>query len=184
MPSLNVDYIFYHLYAFLSDPSFFSLERLLGAIAPYSIALSLVLATLITYSIIRITQMRGKEAEILRAHHEEVHRARAGAVRNERWQRVLAHIASPSPSDWRLAIIEADIMLEDMMNGLGYHGETLADKLKLVERSDFLAIESAWEAHRIRNEIAHAGGDFLLSEREAKRVIDLYRQVFDEFRYI
>ncbi|MDP3735567.1 MAG: hypothetical protein Q8R39_04025 [bacterium] len=184
MPSLNPDFIFYHLYAVLSDPSLLSPVNLLRAIAPYSIGLSLILATLITYSIIRITQMRTEEREILRVHHEEVHRARAGAVRNEKWQRVLAHIASPNQSDWRLAILEADIMLEEMMSGLGYHGETLADKLKSVEKSDFLTIESAWEAHRIRNEIAHAGGDFLLSEREAKRAIDLYRQVFDEFRCI
>ena len=184
MSTLNVDYIFYHLYAFFSDPSHLSPASLLGAIAPYSIALSLVLATLITYSIVRITEIRSEEARVLRAHQHKVASAKAGVIRNEKWQRVLAHIASPNPSDWRLAILEADIMLEEGMNMMGYRGETLADKLKSVERSDFFTIDSAWEAHRIRNEIAHAGGDFLLSEREAKRVINLYQQVFEEFRFI
>ena len=93
--------------------------------------------------------------------------------------REIAGAGGPAPM-----ILEADVMLDEVMEGQGYHGATLADKLKLVEPSDFLTIESAWEAHRVRNEIAHAGGDFLLSEREAKRVVELYRQVFDEFRYI
>ncbi len=184
MPTLNLDYIYYTLYTLFSDPSQLSPARLLGSIAPYSIALSLVFATLIVYSIIRITQIRGEQAEVLRAHQQKVERAKEGVVHNEKWQRVLAHIHSPNPSDWRLAILEADIMLEELMDGLGYRGETLAEKLKSVERSDFNTLESAWEAHRVRNDIAHAGGDFLLSEREAKRVIDLYRRVFDEFRFI
>jgi hypothetical protein len=45
-------------------------------------------------------------------------------------------------------------------------------------------LNQAWEAHKIRNAIAHQGADFLLSEREAKRVVSLYREVFQEFDYI
>jgi hypothetical protein len=67
---------------------------------------------------------------------------------------------------------------------LGYSGETIAEKLKAVEPSDFITIESAWEAHKIRNVIAHEGADFILSEREARRIIDLYRAVFKEFGII
>jgi hypothetical protein len=183
MPTFNPDYIFYNLYTFFADPSL-SIGVLLGALAPYSITISLIFATLITYSIIRITQIRGAAAAVLREHQAALETTKAGIMRNEKWQRVLAHIHSPNPSDWRLAILEADIMLEEMMDIQGYRGETLADKLKSVERSDFLTLDSAWEAHRVRNDIAHVGGDLALSEREAKRVIDLYRKVFDEFRYI
>lgn len=103
---------------------------------------------------------------------------------NKKWERVLMHANSNNPSDWRLAIIEADIMLGELLEVQNYHGETIGDKLKGIEKSDFLTLDEAWEAHKIRNAIAHEGSDFILTDRETRRVIDLYRKVFDEFKFI
>jgi hypothetical protein len=104
--------------------------------------------------------------------------------KNRRWQKVLDHMNSSNPNDWKFAILEANIILDDLLNAMGYRGETIADKLKRVEKSDFDTLELAWEAHKIRNTIAHKGADFVITEREARRVIDLYRKVFEEFRFI
>jgi len=104
--------------------------------------------------------------------------------KNVRWEHVLTLANSESPGDWRTAIIEADIMLDELLTGMSYHGDTLGDKLKSVEASDFRTLDLAWDGHKIRNRIAHHGSDFILTERETKRVIDLYRQVFQEFDYI
>jgi ribosomal protein L14E/L6E/L27E len=71
-----------------------------------------------------------------------------------------------------------------MLTKMNYHGETISDKLKAVEKSDFLTIDKAWEAHRVRNEIAHGGSNFEITEREAHRVVVLYEEVFKEFHYI
>lgn len=100
------------------------------------------------------------------------------------WDRVLSHVSSSNPGDWRLAIIEADIMLDEMVKSLFLPGESLGERLSNAERSNFLTIDKAWEAHKMRNQIAHEGGDFILTQREAKRVVDLYKDVFDEFHYI
>jgi hypothetical protein len=67
---------------------------------------------------------------------------------------------------------------------MGYMQESIGEKLKVIEPSDFTNIENAWEAHKIRNQIAHEGSDFMINEREAKRVIGLYETVFREFEYI
>ena len=45
-------------------------------------------------------------------------------------------------------------------------------------------LDSAWEAHKIRNKVAHRGTDFILTRREAKRVIGLYRNALQEFDYV
>jgi len=103
---------------------------------------------------------------------------------NPRWEQVEKHLATDSPSEWRLAIMEADIMLDDLLDALGYHGESIGEKLKQIERSDFTNLDLAWEAHKVRNRIAHEGGDFILTEREARRIIQMYKQVFEEFKYI
>ncbi|HEY4516071.1 MAG TPA: hypothetical protein VJH67_02700 [Candidatus Paceibacterota bacterium] len=99
----------------------------------------------------------------------------------DKWKKVLEHIESEHPSDWRLAIIEADIMLAELLEKLNLPGETIGDKLKSVEKSDFNTLDFAWEAHKVRNKLAHEGSEFLLNQREARRVIDLYDQVFKEF---
>lgn len=107
-----------------------------------------------------------------------------GEQRNERWEHVQELLSSDNENDWRQAIIEADIMLETIVERMGYEGETLSDRLKQVEESDFLTLNEAWEAHKVRNKIAHEGTSFSLSRREARRVIGLYENVFKEFQYV
>jgi len=102
----------------------------------------------------------------------------------KQWERILAHSQTENPSDWRLAILEADIILDEILDINGYRGETIGDKLKRVERSDMDTLDDAWEAHKIRNAIAHDGQDFVLTPREARRVVGLYENVFKEFEFI
>lgn len=100
------------------------------------------------------------------------------------WESVIENINSLNPSSWRLAIIEADVILDDLLDKIGCVGNTIGDKLKQVNKGDFKTLDSAWEAHRVRNAIAHEGSEFLLTSREAKRVISLYEQVFKEFHFV
>ena len=102
---------------------------------------------------------------------------------NTEWQNILDHTESLNENDWRHAILQADIMLGDLLDKLFLPGETMADKLKAVEKSDFTTLDNAWEAHKVRNQIAHSS-DFILTQREARRVIGLYETVFKEFKII
>jgi hypothetical protein len=104
--------------------------------------------------------------------------------KNERWQRVIAHISSDNPSDWRLAILECDIILDELLDKQGYYGGTIGDKLKNADPAHFKTIDNAWEAHKIRNAIAHEGQDFTLTQREARRIVGLYETVFREFDFV
>ena len=101
-----------------------------------------------------------------------------------RWNRVLDQSSTSSPDSWRLAILEADIMLSELLDLQGYKGETIADKMKQVDSTKFNSIDLAWEAHKIRNRVAHEGATGELTAHEARRVIGLYEKVFKEFRFI
>jgi len=103
---------------------------------------------------------------------------------NPQWERILNHIESINENDWRLAILEADIMLNTLLDNMGLPGDTIADKLKMVEKSDFVTIDNAWEAHKVRNQIAHEGATFIINQHEVRRVIGLYQTVFEEFRIV
>jgi hypothetical protein len=101
-----------------------------------------------------------------------------------RWNQIMQHARSQNQNDWRLAIIEADILLDALATERGYSGETLGEKLKQVNRESWNTIDAAWEAHKARNKIAHEGAAHELTERETRRIIGLYEQVFREFGYI
>jgi len=106
------------------------------------------------------------------------------ALVNPKWARVLEHVNSENPSDWKLGILEADIMLGEALDKMGYRGATIGDKLKSIEPSDFTNLQEAWEAHKVRNSIAHEGSDYTVNKPEAERVIRLFKKVFEEFKYI
>ena len=137
----------------------------------------------IIYVILRINEMQRRD-KVQAPKSTPVSGGQDIQKENPKWIQVIEHIGSSNSSDWRLAILEADIMLNEMLDSMNYHGETLGDKLKAIEQSDFATLDKAWEAHKIRNLIAHEGTSFNLSRIESRRVINLYRDVFLEFRYI
>lgn len=104
--------------------------------------------------------------------------------KQERWKHIQDLIKSYNSSDWRQAIIEADIILEEMLEKMGYDGVTIGDKLKVIERSDFVTLDKAWAAHKVRNQIAHDGSNFKLTRDVAEKTIRDFEDVFREFYYI
>ena len=103
---------------------------------------------------------------------------------NPKWEKIVSHAESLNENDWRIAIIEADIMLAELLEKLSLPGDTIGEKLKAVEKSDFKTLDDAWEAHKIRNRISHDGQTFMINQRDAKVVIGLYENVFKEFEII
>ena len=100
---------------------------------------------------------------------------------NPQWKKVTELAASGNESSYRIAIIDADAILEEMLTAFGIQGETVHEKLKAAfALGGMKTIDAAFEAHGIRNAIAHSGSDFKISEREARRVISLYQKVFEE----
>ncbi|HEX9608733.1 MAG TPA: hypothetical protein VGA06_00800 [Candidatus Paceibacterota bacterium] len=152
-------------------------------IAIVSSIITPILLTALAYVLIRNRQMRMEEAAAFKAKARLPH-ASAGAPKNEKWERVLSLISSDRPSDWRVAILEADVLLDELLISRGYVGDNLGERLKSIGGGDMETLEQAWEAHKARNALAHGRSDEVFTNREARRVIDLFRQVFEEFDYI
>ena len=169
---------------------FFALREqvwtLLERLAPYSTIVALLFLVGIVYCFLRIEKIVHETKHEDKVHDERHARGTEGVENptEKRWQRVVDHVTSERESDWRLAVLEADVLLDEMVTHLGYHGDSLGEKLKSIEKSDFTTLDKAWEAHAVRNNIAHQGGTFVLTEREAKRIVELYEEVFREFRFI
>jgi hypothetical protein len=99
-------------------------------------------------------------------------------------EKIEEHMEIGSESSYRMAIIEADNILYEILRKAGYSGESLGEMLTNASPANFRSLENAWEAHRVRNYVAHEGSNFQLSEREARRIVSLYKSVFREFGYL
>lgn len=148
-----------------------------------SLSLSFLFGALVIYCAVRILQIRSHEQKRFEAAAHTI-AARDVSRTQLRWNRIVEQATSEYEQNWRLAILEADIMLNELLDVLGYKGETMGDKMKQVDRANFNSIDQAWEAHRVRNSIAHEGSERLLNQREVRRVVGLYDKVFREFRFI
>lgn len=94
---------------------------------------------------------------------------------------IQGYMSSASEALWRIGIMEADNLLAEVLREKGYAGEGLGEMLK---NASFKTIDLAWDAHKIRNRIAHEGSNFELTEREAKRAFMLYESVLRELKAI
>ncbi len=171
-----------------------SFAMLAGFLKDIVYLMILFLITLIIYCAIRMFEIRKKMHEHLHHQiHEYAHKQKAKDVvkqaektvsRNEGWVKVLKNLGGPNEGDWRMAIIDADKMLDMLTDQLNLPGENLGEKLKSADREKFKTLNMAWDAHNVRNRVAHEGTSFVLTKREADRVIALYEKVFLEFGYI
>lgn len=184
---LNIEYIMLRIFdAFTNtnvsgDSAMAAVAALVHIVWISGLVLAFIILILLVYVRIRLEQV-----EHAGFHHleEEERRRQAQAERtgtNDRWDVVVALASSSSESDWRRAIVEADIILASVLAERGYTGESVGDQLKLANPLQFTTIDLAWEAHKMRNALAHLGEAFPLTERDARATIDLYRRVFEEF---
>lgn len=142
---------------------------------------SIILLVLYVYASINKNLYLGLQTQKLRDQEKLYDELYRGAAKDTRLEGVLKHIDSENPNDWKLAIIEADIILDKLLKDKGFAGSSLGERLKSISPTQLGTLNDAWEAHKIRNRIAHDGVDFVLTKRIASETIAKYRLVFNEF---
>ncbi len=184
---LNIEYIFSLIsdwvktaLTYILNPETWDLVGLISGI------LSVFCIAIITYTIVRARELREDEKErinqaIADSLFKKKQKERSA---DPRWHYVLSLVESLNPSDWRVAVIEADLMLEEFLRDKDLVGETLSELLKDAQGSGYQYIDDAWKAHIIRNQIAHEGSDFAFNQNEARRAIKMYENFFEELEVI
>ncbi len=188
---LNVEYLFLWIYETAKAFDFIAIinwitENILVPLRPFAAIITLFMIVWFTYAIIRFFQIEEEEKKKFSVQKPKEDEASKEAQSDlaAKWVEVEKNINSANPSDWRVAIVDADIMLGTILTRQGYGGAAIGDQLKAVDKEDMLTLQDAWDAHKTRNDIAHGGTDFQLNERQAKATIALYKKVFQEFYHI
>lgn len=163
---VNISSVFLNIFSFL---------KMIATI------IAMIALVIIVYSFIRISELSAAESKKLGL---ALNWSSERRQKNERWERVEQYMSSLNVSDWKIAILEADNILDDVVERMGYKGANLGERMKNIEASDFPYLEEAWQAHKMRNNIAHKGTDYELTRSEAEQTINIYHRVFKELGYL
>ena len=96
------------------------------------------------------------------------------------WKQIRRRLQKIDEAQYKLAIIEADKLLDEVLKLSGFKGETMADRLKQLNPNQLSNIDDVWQGHKIRNRIVHEP-DFSLKQAEALYAIEIYEKALKEF---
>ena len=92
------------------------------------------------------------------------------------WDRILKKVDTGRETEYKLAVIEADSLTNDMLNKSGYSGKTFEEKVKSLSPAIMKDKEKLLKAHKNRNQIV-ADPDFQLDAEQTKKILDEYKLV-------
>lgn len=91
------------------------------------------------------------------------------------WAEIKKRLDTGLESEYKLSVIEADSMLNENLEKMGYKGETTGERLKNLTDVVLTNLEDILEAHKIRNNIIH-DPDYRLNLDVAKKIISDYEK--------
>lgn len=97
----------------------------------------------------------------------------------KRWEAIKDRLETGNASQYKVAVLEADALADEILGGIGYQGTTMADKFEQVRGGQLETKELLIEAHEARNQIIH-DSNLILSRDDAKRYLDYFQKFFDE----
>lgn len=143
-------------------------------------AASFIFLYLYVYASTQWNKLEEAQAEKIATEEKAYARKHERLTPVNRFSELQAHGESDNPNDWKLAIIEADIIMDEEFKRLGYAGTSIGERLRSISPSAMQTLDDAWEAHKVRNQVAHAGADFVLTQKLARETLMRYERVFNE----
>jgi hypothetical protein len=76
------------------------------------------------------------------------------------------------------SIMHADKLLDEALKGIGYKGETMAERM-VAAKGRLKNKDELWRAHKLRNQIVHESG-FKTNEKHVKQALWAYQRAFKD----
>lgn len=105
--------------------------------------------------------------------------AEAVSAYDIRWAEIKKHVSSFTEAEWKLAVIEADKFVDDVLKTGGYPGESMGERLMLIEPGQLLSLQNLWDAHKLRNLLVH-DPHYQMTHRQAKSAVEAFEQTLRE----
>ncbi|MFA5777273.1 MAG: hypothetical protein WC906_02435 [Parcubacteria group bacterium] len=157
---------------FIQSPFFFALKFLLA-----------VYVTVLFADIIMLLMIRGFGADVRTAFRGANVPLVSKSKMRKKWNKIEACLSTGNYSQYKLAIIEADKIIDGIFKSMGLKGNDMIERMKTLNPEQLEAEEHLEEAHKVRNQIIN-DPSFNIEKAEAKRVLDIYAKFLTENEFM
>ncbi len=98
----------------------------------------------------------------------------------EEWNKIEELASYGKEMNLKLAIIEADKLLDSVLKKMYFPGKTMAERLKSASFK-YSGVRRVFWAHKVRNHIVH-DVHYVIKHGEARKVLGLFRKAFKELK--
>lgn len=95
-----------------------------------------------------------------------------------RWKKLIKRTESGNEKDFKLAIVEADEFLHQMLEERGYEGGSFEAMVKSVGTKIMPNVQEVLNAHEVRNSIVY-DLNYKLDIEKAKKILDEYEKTIE-----
>jgi hypothetical protein len=91
----------------------------------------------------------------------------------DRWKKIKKRLDSGVESEYKLAIIEGDDFLSEVLDERGFEGKSFEDLISSAGVGLLANTDEIFQAHKVRNSIVYEP-DFSINQEEAKRILSIF----------
>lgn len=106
-----------------------------------------------------------------------------GKAASQRWEEIKARLRKGDEANLKLAVIEADSLIDEILIKMGLPGATFEERLRQIEVQEVESVDRVWETHGLRDKIVHQP-DLHLTQEEAEAAVKNIEKVLDELEYL
>src|SRR3989344_1360443 len=93
------------------------------------------------------------------------------------WEHIVKRLQTPNEAEYKLALMEADDILGNILKRIGFMQPTVEERLKNVTSAIIPNLEELMKAHEARNNIVH-DPDYRFSLEQARKTLGVYEEAF------
>ena len=146
------------------------------------IALTIFFIIHIVYLILKLGAVKEKKE-----FYRELWTRKAAPIRKDefvaRWAKIKERMAKMEEAEYKLAIIEADKLFDELLRRMMYKGKDMGERLQQITSEQLSNINAVWESHKARNMLSH-DISYHIGYSDAERIVQNYEDALRELEIL
>ena len=97
----------------------------------------------------------------------------------KQWQAIEELLLENYSSSWKLAVVKADALIENLLKQLGFKGNNLEELINSLKLRGYQNLNLLEGAHAVSKEIL-ANRDYSINQKEAQSIVEIYKKFWQE----
>lgn len=156
---------------FISSPFFLALKLMLAVYVAVLFADIIMLLILRGFGDVRVS-LRGANVPLV-----------SPKSMRKKWKKIEARLGSGDPSQYKLAVLEADGIIEKIFKSMNLKGNNMTERLDSLAPGQMEEAEDIKNAHKTRNQIVN-NPSFQIGKERTKETLNIYAKFLAENEFM